>query len=233
MTNYFVSMGDYDRAIVSGQRTLALAAALEDFALQVKAHQHLGRVYLAKGDYRQAVDFLQRNVASLQGELLQERFGALNPLAVQSRSWLILCLAELGEFTRGIALGEEGLHMAEVIDHSYSRIDVCMRVGILYVRKGDLHQAIPLLERGLALCQATHVPLLFPPGAAALGLAYALVGRVAEAVPLLEQAMERNTSMGFLFQDGAHPHQPEPGLFARRSQHRGERSRSARPGAQP
>jgi tetratricopeptide (TPR) repeat protein len=199
MTALFVSMGDYDRAIASGQRTLALAAALGDFALQGKAHQHLGRVYLAKGDYRQAVDFLQRNVASLQGELLQGRFGALNPLAVQSRSWLILCLAELGEFTEGIALGKEGLHMAEVIDHSYSRIDVWTRVGILYVRKGDLHQAIPLLERSLALCQATHVPLLFPPGAAALGLAYALLGRVTDAVPLLEQAVERNTSMGFLY----------------------------------
>jgi tetratricopeptide (TPR) repeat protein len=66
------------------------------------------------------------------------------------------------------------------------------------MRKGDLHQAIPLLERSLALCQATHVPLLFPPGASALGLAYALLGRVADAVPLLEQAVERNTSMGFL-----------------------------------
>jgi tetratricopeptide (TPR) repeat protein len=199
MTALFVSMGDYDRAMASGQRTLALAAALGDFALQGKAQQHLGRVYLAKGAYRQAVDFLQRNVASLQGELLQKRFGALNPLAVQSRSWLILCLAELGEFTEGIALGEEGLHMAEVIDQAYSRIDVWTRVGILYVRKGDLHQAIPLLERSLALCQATHVPLLFPPGAAALGLAYALLGRVTDAVPLLEQAVERNTSMGFLY----------------------------------
>ena len=199
MTNYFVSMGDYDRAIESGQRTLTLAAALGDFALQVRAHQHLGRAYLANGDYRQAVDLLQRNVTSLQGELFQERFGALNPLAVQSRSWLVLCLAELGEFTEGIARGEEGLHMAEAIDHSYSRLDVWTRVGILYVRKGDLHQAIPLLERSLALCQVAHTPLLFPPGAAALGLAYALVGRVAEAVPLLEQAVKRNTSMGFLF----------------------------------
>ena len=198
MTNHFMSTGDYDRAIASGQRTLALAAALGDFALQVKAHQHLGRAYLAKGDYRQAVDFLQRNVASLQGELLQERFGELNPLAVQSRSWLVLCLAELGEFTEGIARGQEGLHMAEASGQSYSRIDAWTRVGGLYVRKGDLHQAIPLLERGLALCQATHVPLLFPPCAAALGFAYALVGRVTDAIPLLEQAMERNTSMGFL-----------------------------------
>jgi tetratricopeptide (TPR) repeat protein len=198
MIDHFVAMGNYDRATASGQRALALAAALGDFALQVKGHQHLGRVYLAKGDYRQAVDFLQRNVASLQGELLQERFGMPSPPAVQSRSWLVLCLAELGEFAEGIARGEEGLHIAEASGQSYSRIDICTRLGSMYVRKGDLHQAIPLLERALALCQATHVPLLFPPCAATLGFAYALVGRVTDAVPLLEQAVERNASMGFL-----------------------------------
>jgi tetratricopeptide (TPR) repeat protein len=199
MTNYFVSMGDYDQAITSGQRTLALATALGDFALQVRVHQHLGRAYLASGAYHQAANLLRWNVTSLQGELLRERFGALHPLAVQSRSWLILCLAELGEFPEGIARGQEGLHMAEESEQSYSRLDVWTRVGILYVRKGDLHQAIPLLERSLALCQVVHAPLLFPPCAATLGQAYALVGRVTEAVPLLEQAVERNTAMGFLF----------------------------------
>ncbi len=79
MTEYFTAMGDHDRAIASGQQTLALAAELGDFALQVMANQRLGRAYLMLGDYRQATDILKRNVASLEGELRWERFGQLSP----------------------------------------------------------------------------------------------------------------------------------------------------------
>ena len=46
-TAHFVSMGDYDRAIASGQRTLALAA-LGDFALQVKRINTWGASTLPK-----------------------------------------------------------------------------------------------------------------------------------------------------------------------------------------
>jgi tetratricopeptide (TPR) repeat protein len=55
--------------------------------------------------------------------------------------------------------------------------------------KGDLHQIIPVFERGLALCQSLNIPV-WPIIHALLGAAYALSGRIAEALPLLEQAVE-------------------------------------------
>jgi len=97
-------------------------------------------------------------------------------------------LAELGAFAEEITYGEEGIRMAEAADHPFSRAIAYGGVGSLYLRQGDLHKAIIMLERGVELCQVWQIQLLFPYVASPLGVAYALSGRVAEAVLLLEQA---------------------------------------------
>jgi hypothetical protein len=61
--------------------------------------------------------------------------------------------------------------------------------------QGDLPKAIPLLERGLGLCQGAHIQVLLPLVAVALSYAYALAGRVAEALPLARQ--ERPSGTGY------------------------------------
>src|SRR5262249_53453746 len=149
MIDCFGAAGDPQRAVEVGQRALALAGTLGDAALQVVTHLYLGRTYHALGDYPQAIDLLQQNLVALDGALLRERFGLLGPRSVMSRTWLARCLAELGAFTEGLAHGEEGLRMAEAIDHPTSLIQVCYDVGHVYLRKGELHQALSWLERGL------------------------------------------------------------------------------------
>jgi tetratricopeptide (TPR) repeat protein len=198
MAQYFNTAGDPDGAIVACQRALALAASLGDVTLQVGAYQHLGFAYFLLGDYRQAVEFLRQNVASLEGELRRERFGRTGLPAVVSRGWLALCLAELGEFVEGTTHGEEGIRLAEAAAQPFSLVGAYSRVGSLYLRKGDLDKAIPVLERGLTLCQVAHIGSWLPWAASALGMAYALSGRLVEALPLLEQAVEQATAMGMM-----------------------------------
>ncbi len=84
------------------------------------------------------------------------------------------------------------------VDHPFSLIVAYFLVGSLYGRKGDFHKAIPLLERGLSVCQAWHILILFPWIASGLGHAYALAGRIAEALPLLEEAAARGASIKLL-----------------------------------
>jgi class 3 adenylate cyclase/tetratricopeptide (TPR) repeat protein len=187
--------GNPDRAIEAGQRALAIAEALGDFGLQVVTNRHLGQAYHTLGDYPQAMDFLRRNVASLEGELLHERFGSPNLPSVISRIYLVWSLAERGEFAEGVVRGEEAVRLAEAADYPISLITAYCGVGILYLRRGDLHQAIPVLERGLGLCRVWNILIWFPRTAWALGYAYALSGHVAEALPLLEQAVEQATSV--------------------------------------
>jgi tetratricopeptide (TPR) repeat protein len=114
---------------------------------------------------------------------------------VHARAVLVWCQAELGVFAEAVAHGDEGVRIAEAVDHPYSLIEVYAGLGLLYLRKGDLHQAIAALERGLSVYQAWPSPLHFSSLASPLGLAYALDGRIAEALPLLEQAVEQDTAI--------------------------------------
>jgi class 3 adenylate cyclase/tetratricopeptide (TPR) repeat protein len=189
LSNYFRFMGAYDQAITAAQRALVLATARGDSVLQALANNYLGRAYHAQGDYRRALDCLGQTVASLEGAQRRERFGQVILPAVQSRAYLAWCHAELGTFAEGRALGEEGLQIAEAVDHPGSLMLAYHGVGLLALRQGDLPRALAWLERALGICQDAGILLFFPLVAAALGAAYTLVGRVADAVPLLTQAM--------------------------------------------
>ena len=81
----------------------------------IAANNFLGLVYFLQGDYRQAMDANRRAMALLEGEQRYERFGQAILPAVRCRTYLSLCLAEVGAFAEGIAVGEEGLHIAEAV----------------------------------------------------------------------------------------------------------------------
>jgi tetratricopeptide (TPR) repeat protein len=154
------SLADYDRAIASGERALAIAEALGDVGLQVATRCHLGHAYYFTNAYRRAVDILRKNRASLQGELLHERFGMHVPASVFSRTWLIVSLAELGAFAEAATCAEEEVRIAESVDQPASFVHVSFSTGLLYCRQGALHKAMPALERGLGLCQVWNMQRL-------------------------------------------------------------------------
>jgi tetratricopeptide (TPR) repeat protein len=195
MADYFLLVGQYDQAIASGQRALALAAS-GDSGTPILANNYLGIVYFVQGDYGQAMDACRRAMAALEVERRYERFGESILPAVQSRTYLSLCLAEVGAFAEGIAIGEEGLHIAEAVNHPASLVVAYRSVGVPYLHQGDLHQALRVLERAVGLWEEADLPYYFSLLAPALGAAYVLCGRVDEAVWLLERALEQATSSG-------------------------------------
>src|SRR5262249_18672249 len=100
-----------------------------------------------------------------------------------------------GMFTEGGAMGEEGIQMAEALNHPISLVRAWYGSGFVSLRKGDLHQAIARLERGLALCHTWHIRDWCCVLAAALGYAYTLAGHHPEPLLLLKQAVEGFTSL--------------------------------------
>jgi tetratricopeptide (TPR) repeat protein len=188
--------GEVDRAIVYGQHALALGTTLGDVGLQAWAHLTLGRAYYDVGDYPRAIESLGRNVATLQGELLYERFGTNGSVAAGSRAWLSWCHAELGAFMEGLDMAEEGLQVAETVNDPFRVIEACQGVSLVYWRQGNMPRAIPVLERAMGLCQDWHIPLPVPVLAGALGLAYALEGRVAAGLALVEHGVEQQVATG-------------------------------------
>jgi tetratricopeptide (TPR) repeat protein len=194
LSRYLWWTGDPERALVAGHRALAIATPLRDAAFERTLLSFLGTIYRARGDYRQAIEYVRRSLAACEGEQLYESYG-IALLSVQCRAVLSQTHAECGTFTEGREHGEQGRRIAEAVAHLYSRCLMCSAVGHLHLCQGDFNQAIPALETGLGLCQSGNILRFFPDLAARLGAAYTLAGRVAEALPLLEQAVAQAAAM--------------------------------------
>src|SRR5262249_7730824 len=160
-----------------------------DTTLQVVTNHRLGMSYQNLGDYRRAMAYLQRNVEALQGDRLGERAGLVAPISVLCRTRFVECLAELGDFAGGSQISQEGFRVVEALDHPPSLLFASRGVGFLPLRKGELGQAIPVLERSLELCRSLNLDQTLPLVASQLGYAYALSGRAVEALPILEEAV--------------------------------------------
>jgi tetratricopeptide (TPR) repeat protein len=106
-----------------------------------------------------------------------------------------MCHAEFGMFAEGRAFGEEGLQISATNAHPSSLMWASYGFGLLSLCQGDLHEAIPLLERAISICREADLRVFIPRMAAAIGAAYTLAGRVADAVPLLTQAMEQTMAL--------------------------------------
>src|SRR5262249_36761074 len=144
-------------------------------------------------------EYYQKNVACLHGALLQERLGLPGLASVFARSHLVVSLAECGAFAKSQGPAEEGVRLAEAVDHPYSRVMAYWAMGLRALRQGDLAQARSVFERALDLVQEVHLQLLVPMVAAPLGAVYALAGRTTEALALLEQAAEQAVTMHYMW----------------------------------
>lgn len=195
LSAHFRNRGAYDQSIAAAQSALTLATADQDVVLQALVNQNLGAAYWAQGDYLRAIDCLGQTAMSFSGAQRHERFGQAILPSVQSRAFLAACHAELGKFTEGNVLGEEGLQIAETVAHPSSLMWAYYGIGLLSFCQGDLHRALTRLERAMGICQEANLPIFFPRIAAALGAVYILSGHVADAVALLTSALEQTMPM--------------------------------------
>jgi class 3 adenylate cyclase/tetratricopeptide (TPR) repeat protein len=199
MTDYFRLTGASEQAVITGEQALKFAADLGDPTLDVLAHQVLGHAYHAVGGYRRAVQLLRRNVERLRGDLMRKRFGSAGLPAVLARGYMVLSLADLGEFDEAVAIGEEAVRLAEEFDNAHSHAVVAHALGLAHLIRGDLERAIPLLEQELARCEAANIPMgsrLLP---SALGYAHALAGRPDAGIPLIEDALRKAEALKVVF----------------------------------
>ncbi len=231
-------MYDFDQALAYCQRTQDIATVLGDREMQRRSRHDLGQLHHDLGDYPRAIECFRSVNTSLQDDQLSQR--VMQPsvrLPVQNRVYLTLCLADVGAFAEGKACGEEALHIAEVVDRPYERLAASTRVGYLHLQQGNFAQAIPFLERALALSQDADMPIFFRIAVAYLAPAYAWSGRAADALALLEQVGgDDDMSRTFIFcaeayllanrVEDAHRHAAEVLAQARDHKTRGLESRA-------
>ena len=196
LNSYYGLAGDPERAIQIGQRALALGVIQADLASRTVTHYYLGAAYNKTGQYDLAANALLSGIKNIGAEHRHERFGTAAVLSVICRSHLVQCLAAMGRFSEGEEFGREGMQIGEEAGHATSLIHMLCSAGMLYLLKGDMEQAIPILERGLGLCQSANIPVYVPFTASRLGSAYAHAGRIADALPYLEQGVEDSLNSG-------------------------------------
>ncbi len=202
---------EFDRAIEAGERSLAIAIDLGELDLQVITRYGLGATFHDLGDFVRARDLLRWVVDALDSGVVPDRLPTqhtravwktltrlgmtglgLGPttILVRPRAWLTLTLGYLGQFVEGIALGEEMIRIAESGGHEFDCIIATSALGSLYVIKGDLGRAIPLLERSLALARVWRSMGWSTVGF--LGQAYAQSERFDDAFRLLDEDRGRS-----------------------------------------
>jgi class 3 adenylate cyclase/tetratricopeptide (TPR) repeat protein len=188
MADGYRILGNYERALMAGQRALTLAVALEDTALQSEANMQLGLLYYHRGDYGRAIAALRQTITAPERHSHRRR-DRPDATLVWPWSWLLVCLSQVGAFAEGWAMSADLLQVAEASARPFDLAVATFGVGQLSLRQGDFSQAMAVFERGLAVCQRHDLRDWLPTFAARVGYAYAWAGRLPEALPLLEQAV--------------------------------------------
>ncbi|MBI2544738.1 MAG: hypothetical protein HYW16_05915, partial [Candidatus Rokubacteria bacterium] len=166
-------LGEFGRILGHLREAETLARTIDDQPRLGQVYSHLINYYLATAEHDRALESGQRALAIAND---------LNDVNLE--------LVERGEFAEGTTIGEETVRVAEAVDQPFERLVAYLGMGLLHLRKGDFHKAIPALERSLPLCRIGDLVLWSPAIASPLGYAYALSGRLGEAIPLLERAVE-------------------------------------------
>jgi len=194
---HYVQFGENLLAIRPGERALAIANELEDFALQLMVQDRLARAYYGLGDYCRFKDLLNHSLSLLEDKPVGERFGLTGIAYVITRVGVVSSLTALGRFAEAIVWGEEAVRVAEMVSQPFSRVAASSHLADLYITKGDIQKALPLLEHSLLVLQDGKVPVFSSQVKASIGFVYLHSGRTAEALPLLEDAAERPTMARF------------------------------------
>jgi class 3 adenylate cyclase/tetratricopeptide (TPR) repeat protein len=190
LMGYFLWItGRSTEARAAAQSAQAIAETLGDVPIEVGGNHYVGEVCRTSGDYRQAEACFRKVLQLLEGDWGRDRCGLAGFPAAMARGNLAWTLAERGAFEEGIVHGEEGVRIAEVLDHPFSWIVASWGPAYLYRIRGEFPHALRLLERALALCREWDLPQVSWITAGFLGSVYALSGRVADGLSLLDEGL--------------------------------------------
>ena len=191
-----------------GLDVVAMARAQGDTMLEAVALLWVGCGSYALGEPRRGVVLLRDGLsvlgnrtagpwstqASLPGVLVQ----------VTARSYQSMFLAEIGEFAEALAIGREGMEVAQRINHPWNIVLAYWQVGSFHLAKGELEEATRLLQHAVSLGREWGSTRSAAMAACGLGYALALSGRAVEGIDLVERGMRETDGVGMTWLRGRH-----------------------------
>ena len=185
-------VADYPRAIELATRAISAAQDLQRPGLEGIALVALGWAHHAQGRFDQALLSLARVLELAQAE--PDRFAGHRgspPLTVMAMVWLATLKGEQGDFDAGHQFASDAVRMAEEANHPWSRAAAYFGLGALLIAERKCVAAIPVLERGLRLCESNAISSWRTTMAWHLGYARACEHDLERGIPLLEEAVRK------------------------------------------
>lgn len=185
-------IGDYPRAIELATRAVSTAQGLRRPGLEGIALVALGWAHHAQGSFDQALTSLARVLELARAE--PDRFAGRRgspPLTVMAMVWLATLKGEQGDFDAGHQFASDAVRMAEDANHPWSRAAAYFGLGALLIAERKTASAIPVLERGLRLCESNAISSWRTTMAWHLGYARACEHDLERGIPLLEEAVRK------------------------------------------
>ncbi len=179
--------GDSQAAHRFAEKARDMATSTKDEPLRLMSNYYLGLARYLLADYRGAEAAYLENVQVPESSDAN-RLGASSTLLL-SRAWLVLPLAERGDFAAALDHGRTALDQADAVRDLYGAVSAGYSLAYVHVLKGEPTAAIPLLERSLASCREREFGVWMPQILGCLGHAHALNGRVEEGLALLTEAI--------------------------------------------
>jgi len=188
--HYF--FGEPHQGFVTGREAIAVA----DTAVRVVGQAYAGMNLWELGEHREAVDYFRAAIAALKDRLVHERFGQVLVIGVLARVGLAGTLAELGDFDEAIAVGEQGVEIAQAAEHATSVATAQWGLGLPHLLRGNIEKALPFLQDAVIACREMNLRTYFHWTAPTLGRAYLLAGKGDQALELMEAALQRRHRRG-------------------------------------
>jgi class 3 adenylate cyclase/tetratricopeptide (TPR) repeat protein len=190
LTAHYWRAGEHREAIEHGEKGIALAERAGDFSIRVTTMHHLGHAFNAHGEFTRQVALHREVVKELTGPVAYRRHGMAGYPSAITRGFLAWGLAELGEFDEAFAWAQEGIEIASKVNSAMTTVWVTNYLALTHLFRGEVNEAIGLLEPNLALCHRAEVRLLLTLTSSLLGLAFSTSSRGTDAVALLEMAVK-------------------------------------------
>ena len=187
---HYWQAGEHSRAITHGENGIALARQAADFSVLVTTTQHLGVAHNACGNFKQQVALHRQVARQLTGPPASQRHGMAGYPAVVARGFLAWGLAELGEFEEALRWANEGTEIGRQINSAMSTVWVTNYLALTHLRRGDIGEAVSLMEPNFALCNRAEVRLLQTLTRGIFGYALCCAGDSGEGLPLMASAVE-------------------------------------------
>lgn len=196
-SNYYCLTDDQPNAVAHGLRALRIAETEQDRVLRLEMAYRIAQPYYQLARYADAIELLEAAVKLITPGEAHSRFGMSAMPLVVCRTWLTLCYAELGDFSRATDNASSAVELVTQTEHPLSTAFARWGEGHLHLYQRNYGKAVGAFENGLKICQRWSLRFWISRLASALGLAHALAGQSDEALLMIEQALDEARAMHF------------------------------------